>query len=77
MIDFGLPPALVELQSQVRRFIAEQLMPLESDPRQGAHGPDPALRAEMVELARRAAPTPALVPALGDRARCAVNGGSP
>ena len=54
MIDFSLPPRLADLQARVRRFIAEQVIPLEADPRQGPHGPDPGLRAELVELARRA-----------------------
>jgi acyl-CoA dehydrogenase len=54
MIDFTLPPALAELQARVRAFIAEQVIPLEGDPRQGPHGPDEALRSELVERARRA-----------------------
>ena len=54
MIDFSLPPALAALQARVRQFIAEQVIPFERDPRQGPHGPDEALRAELVELARRA-----------------------
>jgi len=54
MVDFSLPPALADLQARVRRFIAEQVIPLEGDPRQGAHGPDEPLRAELIERARRA-----------------------
>lgn len=54
MIDFDLPPALADLQARVRRFIAEQVIPLEADPRQGPHGPDEALRVALVERARRA-----------------------
>lgn len=54
MIDFSLPPALADLQARVRRFIAEQVIPLEHDPHQGAHGPDERLRAELIERARRA-----------------------
>jgi alkylation response protein AidB-like acyl-CoA dehydrogenase len=54
MIDFSLTPTLLDLQARVRRFVAEQVIPLEGDPRQGAHGPDEALRAELVERARRA-----------------------
>ena len=53
-MDFSLPPALVELRERTRRFIAEQVMPLERDPRQDAHGPHEALRRELVELARGA-----------------------
>ena len=54
MIDFSLPPALANFQARVRQFITEQVQPLENDPRQGAHGPSAALRAELVERARRA-----------------------
>lgn len=54
MIDFSLTPALADLQSRVRRFITEQVIPLEGDPHQGAHGPDDLLRAELIERARRA-----------------------
>ena len=54
MIDFSLLPALADLQARVRRFIAEQVIPLEADPRQGPHGPDDALRAELIARARRA-----------------------
>jgi acyl-CoA dehydrogenase len=54
MIDFTLPPDLAELQTRVRRFIADEVIPLEADPRQGPHGPEDALRTELVERARRA-----------------------
>jgi acyl-CoA dehydrogenase len=54
MIDFSLPPALADLQARVRRFVAEQVIPLEADPRQGAHGPHDALRDELLARARRA-----------------------
>ena len=54
MIDFSLTPALADLQARVRRFIAEQVIPLEDDPRQGAHGPEEPLRTELIERARRA-----------------------
>lgn len=53
-MDFTLAPALVELRDRTRRFIAEQVMPLEDDPRQDAHGPHEALRRELVERARGA-----------------------
>jgi len=55
MIDFSLSAELQELRERVRRFVAEQVIPLESDARQGPHGPDAALRAELVERARHAA----------------------
>jgi alkylation response protein AidB-like acyl-CoA dehydrogenase len=35
----------------VRRFITEQVIPLESHPGRGAHGPDEALRAELIRRA--------------------------
>lgn len=53
-MDFSLSPALSELQQHVRRFIAEEVIPLEKDPRQGAHGPSESLRMELVEKARKA-----------------------
>ena len=38
-IDFTLPESFARLQAQVRDFVAAQVIPLETDPRQGAHGP--------------------------------------
>ena len=40
-----LPPDLADLQARVRRFITDEIIPLEGDPRCGAHGPDESLRA--------------------------------
>lgn len=53
-MDFSLSPALLELQQRTRRFIAEQVIPLERDPRQTPHGPSEALRRELVGRARAA-----------------------
>lgn len=53
-MDFTLSPELLELQARTRRFIAEQVIPLENDPRQGPHGPEASLRAELVARARAA-----------------------
>jgi acyl-CoA dehydrogenase len=53
-MDFSLTPALKSLQAEVRSFIAEQIIPLEKDPRQTAHGPSEDLREELVDLARKA-----------------------
>ena len=53
-MDFSLTPALKSLQDEVRTFIAEQIIPMEKDPRQTAHGPSEELREELVSLARRA-----------------------
>ena len=51
-MNFELSPELLELQVRTRRFIAEKIMPLERDARQSSHGPDEALREELVGLAR-------------------------
>lgn len=44
---------LLELQQKVREFIQQEVIPLESDPRQDRHGPSKALRQELVSRARR------------------------
>lgn len=54
MIDFTLPPELVELRDRTRAFVAEQVIPFEGDPRAGSHGPDDELSAELKSLARDA-----------------------
>jgi len=54
VIDFSLPPELLELRKRTATFIAEQVVPLEDDPRQGAHGPAESLRRELVSRARDA-----------------------
>ena len=51
-MNFTLPPDICELRDRTRRFIAEQVIPLENDARQSPHGPDEALRRELVERAR-------------------------
>ncbi len=53
-MDFDLTPELQSLQQRTRRFIAEEVMPFEADPRATPQGPSEGLRAELVELARRA-----------------------
>jgi acyl-CoA dehydrogenase len=53
-MDFSLTARQLELQQRTREFIAQQIIPLESDPRLGAHGPEACLRAELIELAREA-----------------------
>jgi acyl-CoA dehydrogenase len=53
-MDFTLTPRLLDLQQRTRRFIAHEVIPLEGDVRQTPHGPSEALRAELVERARRA-----------------------
>jgi len=53
-IEFEIPQELAALQEQVRRFIASDVIPLETDPRQGAHGPEEGLRRELIARARAA-----------------------
>lgn len=54
MIDFQPTPELQALRDRVRRFIVEQVQPLEADPRQGAHGPEESLRQDLIARARAA-----------------------
>ena len=53
-MNFDLSPELAELQARVRRFVAEEIIPLEGDKRCGPHGPEDSLREQLVGLARRA-----------------------
>ncbi|MCB9753087.1 MAG: acyl-CoA dehydrogenase family protein [Myxococcales bacterium] len=53
-MDFSLSPELLALQERTRRFIAEVVIPYEHDPRQSPHGPEEALRDELVARARAA-----------------------
>ncbi|HEX4916399.1 MAG TPA: acyl-CoA dehydrogenase family protein [Limnobacter sp.] len=53
-MDFSLTPELRALKSEVRGFIAEQIIPFEQDARQSAHGPSEELRMELIDLARKA-----------------------
>ena len=53
-MNFALSPELVSLQQRVRDFIAEEIIPLEKDPRQTAHGPTEDLRRELIAKARKA-----------------------
>ena len=50
-MDFTLSHELRDLRERTRRFIAEQVIPLENDARLTAHGPGEALRRELVERA--------------------------
>jgi acyl-CoA dehydrogenase len=54
MIDFTLPEELVELRDRVTRFVRTVVVPNENDPRQSMHGPQEALRLELVALGRQA-----------------------
>ncbi|MDP3520583.1 MAG: acyl-CoA dehydrogenase family protein [Hydrogenophaga sp.] len=53
-MDFSLSPAQTDLQERTRRFIADEVIPMERDPRQDSHGPHEALRRDLVEKARAA-----------------------
>lgn len=53
-MHFSLPPEICELRDRTRRFIAEQVIPLENDGRHTPHGPMEELRRELVERARAA-----------------------
>ncbi|RDK10091.1 acyl-CoA dehydrogenase family protein [Cupriavidus lacunae] len=53
-MNFEISDDLKALQLRTRRFIAEQVIPLERDPRQTAHGPSESLRLELVARARDA-----------------------
>ena len=53
-MDFALAPDLAELRDRTRAFIADEILPLEGDRRESAHGPSEELRAELIARARRA-----------------------
>jgi len=53
-IDFELPPDLAALQTRIRRFIADEVIPFESDVRRTPHGPSEELRRELIDKARTA-----------------------
>ena len=38
-MDFDIPAELADLRERTRRFVREAVIPRESDPRQGPHGP--------------------------------------
>jgi acyl-CoA dehydrogenase len=54
MIDFEIPAELAALRDEVHEFVVEQIVPYERDPRVTSHGPNDELRAELVEVARKA-----------------------
>src|SRR6201998_79336 len=53
-MDFSLTPELQELQQRTRSFIRDKVVPLETDPRQTAHGPTEEFRRELGALGREA-----------------------
>ncbi len=53
-MDFSLTPELLALRQRVRAFIQEEIIPLERDKGQTAHGPSERLRQELIARARKA-----------------------
>lgn len=53
-MDFSVSPEVQSLQVAAREFIQNDVIPLEDDVRQSAHGPDEALRNELISRARAA-----------------------
>jgi alkylation response protein AidB-like acyl-CoA dehydrogenase len=53
-IDFQVAPELQQLQARIRTFIANDVIPFESDPRRTHHGPTEELRRALIEKARSA-----------------------
>ena len=53
-VDFALSPDLRALQARIRAFIADEVIPLEADPRRTPHGPTEELRRELIDRARAA-----------------------
>lgn len=51
-MDFSLSADQLALQEKTRRFIAEEIIPMERDSRQTSHGPTEELRNELVAKAR-------------------------
>jgi alkylation response protein AidB-like acyl-CoA dehydrogenase len=53
-MDFTISEELSALKERVKRFIADEVIPLEHDPRQTPHGPTDEFRLELVAKARAA-----------------------
>lgn len=51
-MNFSIPDDLRALKEKTRRFIAEEIIPMEADSRQTPHGPSAELRQELIEKAR-------------------------
>jgi acyl-CoA dehydrogenase len=54
VIDFSLTPELETLRDRTATFVNDVVIPFESDPRQGAHGPTDELRVDLVAAAKAA-----------------------
>ncbi|MDE1154083.1 MAG: acyl-CoA dehydrogenase family protein [Micavibrio sp.] len=53
-MDFSIPDDLIALRDRTRAFVRDVVIPFEHDPRRGAHGPQEALRTDLVNKAREA-----------------------
>jgi len=53
-MNFTIPQELLDLRAKTRAFIAEQVIPMETDERYTSHGPSEDLRQELLEKARLA-----------------------
>jgi acyl-CoA dehydrogenase len=53
-MDFAIPDELRELRDRTETFVRDEMIPRESDPRLGHHGPSEEFRRELVALGRRA-----------------------
>lgn len=53
-MNFTIPQELQDLRDKTRAFIAEQVIPMENDPRLTSHGPSEDLRQELLAKARQA-----------------------
>jgi acyl-CoA dehydrogenase len=54
VIDFSIPRDLLDLRDRTRAFVADQVVPFETDPRYGDHGPSDDLVRELQALAKAA-----------------------
>src|ERR1044072_1930973 len=53
-VDFTIPDEILDLKERTEHFVRDEIMPLEGDTRQGAHGPSDEFRRALVALAKRA-----------------------
>jgi len=51
-MDFSIPADLKDLAERIGDFVRSEIIPLETDPRWGSHGPSEAFRLELVARAR-------------------------
>ena len=53
-MQYAISEQLQELQARARAFIADEIIPMERDPRCTPHGPTEGLRAELIAKGRKA-----------------------